>query len=90
MPINDYAGEIMLERTSKLKGILKIAEELNVDVNDLYAFGDGDNDLEMLKGCGTGIAMANATAACKAAADYITDDQHNDGIYNAMKKLGLI
>ena len=54
------------------------------------AFGDGDNDLEMMDFAEYGVAMGNATPALIAAADTVTDDINSDGLYNAFKKLGLI
>ena len=44
----------------------------------------------MLRHVGTGIAMGNANNKVKAASDYITSDVNDDGIYNALKKFGLI
>ncbi len=48
------------------------------------AFGDGGNDTDMLAYAGIGVAMGNATAEPKAAADYITDDVDHDGVRNAL------
>ena len=47
-------------------------------------FTDGGNDTDMLAYAGIGVAMGNATAEPKAAADYITDDVDHDGVRNAL------
>ena len=54
------------------------------------AFGDGHNDMNMLKYVGIGVAMGNAEAEVKAIADYVTSDVDEDGIENALKHFGII
>ena len=51
---------------------------------------DKINDIDMLEYCEHGIAVGNATQGLKDIADEITDDIAEDGIYNSMKKHGLI
>ena len=46
----------------------------------MAAFGDGDNDVDMLAYVGRGIAVANATPACLAAADLVTGRHDEDGV----------
>ena len=53
------------------------------------ACGDGDNDLEMLKAVGVGVAMGNADAAVKAAADYVTDTNEEEGVAKAVEMFAL-
>ena len=65
-------------------------EATGIDIENSYAFGDGLNDLEMLKMVGTGIAMGNAVDEAKAVADYVTTSCSNDGIWNGLVRLGLI
>ena len=50
------------------------------------AFGDQLNDLSMIEAAGVGVAMGNADAALKAAADYITADCNDDGVALAVAK----
>ena len=52
--------------------------------------GDGYNDLEMLQFVEIGVAMGNAVDGLETVADYVTDAVDRDGIYKAMKHLGLI
>ena len=54
------------------------------------AFGDGRNDIEMLKIVGHGTAMANATSGVKACADDICGDAADDGIYHCLTSKGII
>ena len=65
-------------------------DELGIPKENTYAFGDGLNDADMLEFCQYGIAVGNAKEALKEIADEVTDDIKDDGIYNSMKKYGLI
>ena len=76
--------------TGKAEAIKAVAEKLNVDMDDVYAFGDGMNDISMMKAAGHGIAMGNGTDQTKAAAEYVTTDIDDDGVYNGLKHYGLI
>lgn len=49
------------------------------------AFGDGENDIDMLSFAQIGIAMGNADSAVKSAADYVTENVDDDGIEQALK-----
>ena len=82
--------EGIIPGTSKACGIKMLCDYLNVDPKDTFAIGDSSNDLEMIEISGTGIAMGNASACLKDAADFITDSVWDDGLYNAMKYYGLI
>lgn len=65
-------------------------EILGVDKEDVYAFGDGLNDVEMLSYVGYGIAMGNAEDEVKAAASYVTKHVSEGGIYEGLKMVGLL
>ena len=54
------------------------------------AFGDGHNDIDMLKLVNIGVAMGNAKDKVKEAADEVTDDIDHDGIYQALKRHHII
>ena len=56
----------------------------------MVVFGDAENDIEMIKAAGIGVAMGNAYPETKEVADYITEDSNDDGIANGLRYLGLI
>lgn len=57
---------------------------------EIIAFGDSENDLEMLRFAGIGVALGNAEPEVKAAADYVTDDIDEDGVAKALRHFNLI
>ena len=71
-------------------GIDKIIEYYNIDISETIAFGDGGNDISMIKHAAIGVAMGNANESVKNIADYITDDVDNDGVYKALKHFNII
>lgn len=75
---------------SKAHGIEMICEYLGVDPKETFAFGDSNNDYEMIQCVGTGIAMGDGAEVLKKAADYVTTPLWEDGIYNALLHFGLI
>lgn len=81
---HDLAMDVFLPDGGKVYGIRKFCEREGLSREDVIAFGDGDNDIEMLKLAGLGIAMGNAPDNVKAEADYVTDRVEDDGIWNAL------
>lgn len=78
---------IIPQRTRKYRTLIRLAEELGLSNDDIIAFGDGLNDLEILAQCGCGVAMANALPEVKAVADAITDlDNDHDGVIDYLAK----
>lgn len=75
---------------SKKIGIEVFLKHFGIDQKQTMAFGDGGNDIEMLKFVQIGIAMGNANPATKEIADYITQDVDHDGIYNALEYFSII
>lgn len=82
--------DIVPKDSGKDKGIIEYCKLRNIDIKDTMSFGDGDNDREMLKTTGIGVAMGNAIDSVKVVADYITDRIDEDGIYNALVHFGVI
>lgn len=78
--IADNYLEVYRRSSTKAQGILKALEFLNIPIENSYAFGDGENDIEMLSTVGMGIAMGNAREKVKESADKITETVHNDGV----------
>ena len=87
---NSSVVECVPKGHTKATGIAKMCEALGIDRSDTFAVGDSVNDLAMLEYAGVGIAMGNGSPEAKAAADYVTSDLHEDGIYRAMLHFGLI
>ncbi|KZU64572.1 Hydrolase in cluster withDUF1447 [Lactiplantibacillus plantarum] len=75
---------------SKAQGVAKLAASLKVAPENVVAFGDNQNDREMLQSAGIGIAMGNAAPEIKAQADMTTTDCDHDGIENGLKSIGWI
>ena len=74
----------------KANGIRAIAQQLDIDISETMAFGDGGNDISMLKAAGTSVAMGNALNKIKASATYVTTSVDEDGIANALRHFGII
>lgn len=72
--------EIYSEKNSKASGILKVLDHYDVNINDSYAFGDSNNDIEMLNTVGCGIVMGNASDYIKSLAREITLPVSEDGV----------
>ena len=87
---NDTGIDIIPKGGGKVTGIKEYLEGNNLDRSEIMAFGDGENDMEMLHFAGIGVAMGNAGAPVKAIADYVTDTVEHNGIEKALKHFGLI
>ena len=82
--------EISHKDAGKHSGLRFIREYLNLKPEETAAFGDGDNDLDMLEYCGVGVGMGNGTKNVIEHCDYLTETIDNDGLYLALKHLGVI
>ena len=88
-PEGDF-GDISDGSVMKRDGIRRVLAYLGEDIQNAVGIGDSENDLDMIQECGIGIAMGNASEAVKKAADWITSDIDEDGIWNAFSHLGII
>lgn len=79
--------ELSHRDAGKHSGVRFLAERLGLSPGEIAAFGDGDNDAEMLAYVGCGIAMENGTDACKAAADCVTLHHAQDGVAYAIHNI---
>ena len=84
------SGEVTVKGINKGTGILRTVEILGADIANTYGFGDSMNDYSMLKTVNTGVAMGNSAEELFLHADHIAGHIREDGLYNAMKDLGLI
>ncbi|MBR5617091.1 MAG: Cof-type HAD-IIB family hydrolase [Oscillospiraceae bacterium] len=86
-----YGGkDIIAGGGGKMSGIKRYLELAGIKREEIIAFGDAENDLEMLQFAGIGVAMGNGAEEVKAAADYVTADIDDDGIEKALKHFGLL
>lgn len=74
----------------KEQGILAACKALGITPAQVIAFGDAENDVDMLHLAGIGVAMGNGEPKAKEAADYVTDRIEKDGIWKALVKFGMI
>lgn len=81
--------EVNDAKATKGQALKRLTDYLNIPMEAVMAFGDGGNDLSMIQAAGTGVAMANGLETVKAAADYITLDNDQDGVADAIEKLIL-
>lgn len=72
--------ELSHRDAGKHAGVRYVAEQLGLVPAQIAAFGDGDNDADMLRFVGCGIAVANASPACLASADFVTKHHREDGV----------
>lgn len=79
--------EINAEGATKGEALLWLADYLGVARDATMAFGDGENDISMLKAAGRGIAMANGVEAAFAAADEKTLTNDEDGVAVAIERI---
>ena len=78
--------EINQAHANKGEALYALADHLGVEHQATLAFGDGLNDLSMLKAAGIGVAMANAEPEAKEAADWITLSCDEDGVAHGINK----
>lgn len=72
--------EIMSAEASKSAAIHMLEGRLGISRDEIIAFGDGHNDIDMIRYAGLGVAMMNASDEVKQAADYVTDCNDNEGV----------
>lgn len=82
--------EIIPKGFSKASAITYLVDYLGMSMEATAAIGDSNNDLTMLSCVNTSIAMGNSTKSILDMADYITSHVDEDGIFNALKWLGVI
>ena len=86
----EYFADINPKGINKMKGIERMANKHQLDLNKTMAFGDGGNDITMIQGCKIGVAMGDAKDNVKELADYATTSADDHGIWNALKFYELL
>ena len=77
-PVREYRGEELYQAT-----VFALPEEM-------MAFGDAQNDIDMIEYAGIGIAMGNGEECLKQIADYVTSDVDENGVFNALHNYNLL
>lgn len=85
-----HDNHLIIEPDDKVAGIRDMMNYLHADYQDVVVFGDGHNDLTMIKDAPISIAMGNAIEELKALATYVTARSDDDGIYKACEHFGWI
>lgn len=81
--------DIMATGVSKAASIKRLAVRYGIDLADVLALGDSDNDSEMLAAAGIGIAMTTGTKGAKEAADFLAENETSDGVARAVRAYAL-
>lgn len=82
--------DIIEQNASKAPGIQAVLDHFGWSRDEVMAFGDGGNDLEMLDLVGVSVVMGNAEDSVKSHASYVTDTVDDDGVQKALLHYGLI
>ena len=86
---NPYFADVNVAGVDKSVGVDAFCGYYGFSLDEVMAFGDGGNDIPMLKSAGIGVALGEATDAVKASADYVTTSVDDNGISNALNHLGV-
>ncbi|MCW7077062.1 MAG: phosphoglycolate phosphatase [Candidatus Syntrophoarchaeum sp.] len=71
-------------RINKAEALKTLAEIVEIDLSDFAAIGDSNNDIEMLKEVGIGIAVGNASESLKKVATYVVEGVYGKGVIDAI------
>ncbi|KAI9266499.1 HAD-like domain-containing protein [Phascolomyces articulosus] len=82
-----YFVEVSAAGVSKATAIQYLCDKLDISKEQVIAFGDMPNDIEMIKFAGIGVAMGNAHEEVKAIADTVTVNNIDDGVAVVLEKL---
>lgn len=86
MTSKEFFLEFMHKDVSKGLSLQKLCDHMGIDIQDVIAVGDGNNDAPMIEVAGLGIAMGNASEYLKSIADEITGTNDEDGIVQILDK----
>ena len=87
---NRFAADIVLGEAGKENGIRKMLDHYGISRDEIMAFGDADNDLDMISFAGIGVVMGNGTERMKEIADYVTASVDEGGVVESLRHFGLI
>jgi Cof subfamily protein (haloacid dehalogenase superfamily) len=78
--------EIVPNGSGKGPALAELLKKLNISPDEVMALGDAENDIEMIRMAGIGVAMGNASQAVKDAADFVTGTNDEHGVAQAVEK----
>lgn len=85
-----YRGEDLYgfasEKSGKYQAVLALGEILHISLEEMMAFGDDENDYEILQNVGKGVAVANAIPMIRGIVDDITESNNDDGVAKYIEK----
>ena len=84
---NPLFTDVVAKGSSKAVGIEQMAAHFGISVEETMAFGDGGNDIEMLRQAGFSFAMENAGSAVVAAAKYRAGSNNREGVLDVIDKV---
>ena len=87
---NTCAFDVIANTGGKVWGIQEYCKLMHISQEETMAFGDGENDMEMLEYVHIGVAMGNANVEVKEVANYVTDCVDDDGILHALETYGVL
>ena len=82
--------EINAKNVDKASALGWIADRFNLPLNTWIAFGDGENDIPMIRSCGLGIAMGNAQNKLKEVSDLVIGTNDEEGIFHFLKEYAQV
>jgi len=82
----DTSFDVMAKGVTKATGIEAIRRHYGIPLEDVIAFGDNENDIDMISYAGVGVAMENATEALKSVANFVTMSNDEDGLVYALER----
>lgn len=86
VPIEYYYTEISMKNVDKWYAIEFLINKLGIKKEEVIAIGDNMNDRKMIQESGLGVVMKGSTPKVTEVADYITEDNNNEGVANAIEK----
>ena len=84
-----FYTEVSSKNVDKWYAIEKVMQIENIKQEEVMALGDNNNDIVMIKNAGLGVAMGHSNNEVKKVADYITENNNEDGVAKAIEKYVL-
>ena len=82
--------EVNAKGIHKGNALVKLGEVLGIRMEEIMAFGDGNNDIQMLEAVGVGVAMANSVPEVLAVADMVAPSNDEDGVAKVIEEYVLV